>query len=165
MLVRRDFAEFGRRSSLEPPVQVYGAERIRISDDVVVGAGCWLHALAPSGRVVLGAGTSISGSVTIAAKDSVTLGRSVLIARGVYISDHSHGRADAAAPIKEQGITDVAPVLIKDGAWLGQNAVVLSGVTIGRGAVVAAGAVVREDVPDRAVVGGVPARLLKQLPG
>ena len=57
----------------------------------------------------------------------------------------------------------IAPVAIGDGAWLGQNAVVLSGVTVGRGAVVAANAVVLDDVPPRSVAAGVPARIVREL--
>ncbi len=55
-------------------------------------------------------------------------------------------------------------ITIGEGAYIGANAIILHGVNIGRYAVVAAGAVVREDVPDNTVVGGVPARQLKQLP-
>jgi acetyltransferase-like isoleucine patch superfamily enzyme len=55
------------------------------------------------------------------------------------------------------------PITIGDGAYIGANATILHGVRVGRNAVVAAGAVVRENVPDFAVVGGVPARVLKQL--
>lgn len=54
-----------------------------------------------------------------------------------------------------------APIRLKRGAYLGAGVTVLEGVTIGEAAVVAAGAVVTRDVPDRAVVGGVPARLIK----
>jgi acetyltransferase-like isoleucine patch superfamily enzyme len=56
------------------------------------------------------------------------------------------------------------PIVIGEGAYIGANAVILHGVTIGRCSVVAAGAVVRENVPDFTVVGGIPARPLKQLP-
>jgi acetyltransferase-like isoleucine patch superfamily enzyme len=56
------------------------------------------------------------------------------------------------------------PITIGEGAYIGANATILHKVRIGRNAVVAAGALVREDVPDNSVVGGVPARLLKQLP-
>jgi acetyltransferase-like isoleucine patch superfamily enzyme len=53
------------------------------------------------------------------------------------------------------------PVLIKRGAWLGQNVVVCPGVTIGRGAVVGANSVVNQDLPDHCVAAGAPARVLK----
>lgn len=55
------------------------------------------------------------------------------------------------------------PILIKRNAWIGANTTILAGVTIGRNAVVAAGAVVSKDVPDNAVVGGVPAKIIKQI--
>ena len=54
-------------------------------------------------------------------------------------------------------------VLVKKNAWLGMNVTVCPGVTIGRYAVVAAGAVVTKDVPDYAVVGGVPAKVIRYL--
>lgn len=56
---------------------------------------------------------------------------------------------------------DRGPIVVSDDVWIGANATVLSGVTIGQGAVVAAGAVVARDIPPYAVVGGVPARVIK----
>ena len=55
------------------------------------------------------------------------------------------------------------PILIKRNAWIGAGATILPGVTVGENAVVAAGAVVSKDVPDNVVVGGVPAKILKQI--
>ncbi len=52
-------------------------------------------------------------------------------------------------------------IIVEDDVWVGQNAIVMSGVHIGQGAVVAAGAVVTKDVPPYAVVGGVPAKIIK----
>lgn len=57
------------------------------------------------------------------------------------------------------------PILVKRNAWIGAGATILPGVTIGENAVVAAGAVVSKDVPDNAIVGGVPAKFLKSIDG
>ena len=91
-------------------------------------------------------------------------GKNVLLARNVYVADHQHAFADPTRAVIHQGITRIAPVEIADGAWLGENVVVGPGVRIGRGAVVGANAVVLEDVPDRSVAVGVPARVIRRLP-
>ncbi|MOA04038.1 Maltose O-acetyltransferase [compost metagenome] len=57
----------------------------------------------------------------------------------------------------------MGPIHIKKNAWIGANATILSGVTIGQNAIVAAGAVVSKDVPDNAIVGGIPAKIIKTI--
>jgi acetyltransferase-like isoleucine patch superfamily enzyme len=159
------FAGFGRRSVLQPPIRLGGAGRIRIGAGVTVGPGSWLHVLEPEGAGValaIGDGTSIVGACVISAARSVTLGRDVLLARNVYISDHQHAFEDTTRPVLAQGVTRVAPVEVGDGAWLGENVVVGPGVRIGRGAVVGANAVVLESVPDHAVAVGAPARVVRR---
>lgn len=66
---------------------------------------------------------------------------------------------DPVNPVSEDGCR--GPVVVKDDVWIGMGAIILSGVTIGQGAVVGAGAVVTKDVPPYAIVGGVPARVLR----
>jgi acetyltransferase-like isoleucine patch superfamily enzyme len=166
LLAGRAFAAFGRRTVLELPVRLEGVERIAIGDDVYVGAGSWLQVLAGDGAHValqIGDGTSIAGTCVLSAAQSVSVGRNVLFARNVYVSDHSHAFDDVTRPVLAQGVDRVAPVAIGDGAWLGQNVVVCPGVRIGRGAVVGANSVVKDDVPDHAVAVGAPARVVKEL--
>ena len=79
----------------------------------------------------------------------------------VYITDQNHSYEDPVEPIGRQWPTE-APVRIGSGSWLGANAVILPGAQIGEHVVVAAGAVVRGEVPDRCVVAGVPARIVKR---
>jgi acetyltransferase-like isoleucine patch superfamily enzyme len=159
------FAEFGAHSVLEPPVRLGGERRISIGDGVYVGAGSWLQALGSGNAVALrlGDGTSIAGGCVLSAASSIRLGRKVLLARNVYVADHSHAFADTTRAVLDQGVDRIAPVEIGDGAWLGENVVVGPGVRIGRGAVVGANAVVLEDVPDHAVAVGAPARVVREL--
>ena len=159
------FAAFGRRTVLQPPVSVRGADRIRIGSDVWVGAGCWLHALGPAGgdaTLELGDGTNLAGNCTIAVASSVRLGAHVLLARGVYIADHSHAFSDHERPVILQGIDRIAPVVLEDGCWLGQNVVVCPGVRIGRNAVIGANSVVTSDIPEHCVAVGAPARVIRR---
>ena len=168
MLAGSAFAEFGARSFLQLPIRLQGEGRIAIGSDVYVGAGSWLEVITAPGEtgvaLSLGDGTNLAGGCILSAAQSLTLGKNVLLARNVYVADHQHAFADPTRAVIHQGITRIAPVEIADGAWLGENVVVGPGVRIGRGAVGGANAVVLEDVPDRSVAVGVPARVIRRLP-
>ncbi len=90
----------------------------------------------------------------------LTLGNYVWIGQNSSILTLNHKFSDWSRPISAQGF-EKAAVKIADDVWLGANVVVLPGVTIGRGAIVAAGAVVTKDVEPFAIVGGVPAKIIK----
>ena len=79
----------------------------------------------------------------------------------VYITDQNHGYEDPDTPIGSQFPVN-RPVSIGAGSWLGAGAIILPGAVIGRNVVVAAGSVVRGAVPDRSVVAGVPARVVRE---
>ncbi len=112
------------------------------------------------GDVVIGDHTRVGLHNTIIGP--VTIGSHVNLAQGITVTALNHNFADAALRIDQQGVA-TRPVVIADDVWVGANAVILPGVTIGRHSVVAAGAVVCRDVPPYTLVGGVPARELKQL--
>ena len=100
----------------------------------------------------------VNYNVTILDRAPVIIGDSVLIAPGTVITTVNH----ALSPKKRrENICTAKPVTIGSNVWIGANCTILPGVTIGNDAVIAAGAVVNRDVPPRAVVGGVPARVLK----
>jgi acetyltransferase-like isoleucine patch superfamily enzyme len=145
---------FAARVRIDYPWRVEIGTRSQIEADV------WFKLVSPSARVVVGEYAFLGRGVEIDASERVTLGAHVLVAPGVFITDHAHDIAPHAR-IDEQGCTS-RPVSIGDDVWLGARAVVLPGVTIGSGAVVGAGAVVREDVPAGSVVAGVPARVLRR---
>jgi acetyltransferase-like isoleucine patch superfamily enzyme len=121
--------------------------------------------------ISIGKRVFISG--TIIAAEKIEIGDDVMISWGVTIVDHnSHSisfseRADDVTNWrkgkKDWTHVKVAPVTICDKVWIGFNALILKGVTIGEGAVVGAGAVVTKDVPAWTIVGGNPARIIREI--
>ena len=83
----------------------------------------------------------------------------------MYVSDTGHLYEDVTQPIKRQGLRDGRRVEIARGAWLGIGAVVCGNLRIGENSVVGARAVVTTDVPDRCVVAGNPARIVRRWDG
>lgn len=165
MLISGGFARFGRKSIIIPPVRLEGERRIEIGSFVYIARGGWIQTL-PDGdnsasALLIGDFTSIAGPCVISAMRSVVLEEHVLLASNIYISDHSHRYDQAGIPVKMQGVTRIAPVLIKTGAWIGNNAVICPGVTVGKGAVVGANSVVNRDVPDFSIAAGAPARVIR----
>ena len=112
------------------------------------------------GDIVIGDNTRIGIHCTVIGP--VTIGSHVNLAQGITVTALNHNFSDPSLRIDEQGVSTKA-VVIGDDVWIGANAVILPGVTIGSHVVVAAGAVVTKDVPANALVGGVPAKIIKQL--
>jgi acetyltransferase-like isoleucine patch superfamily enzyme len=167
LLISSAFAHFGRKTVLMYPLRLDGEKRISIGDRVFIGRDSWLQAL-PDGdnqsvAVSIGKGTTIVGACVISAVRSVQLEENVLLARNVYISDHIHKYTQTDLPVKSQGVDKIEPVLIRRGAWLGQNVVVCPGVTIGLGAVIGANSVVLQNIPDFSVAVGAPAHVVKTI--
>jgi acetyltransferase-like isoleucine patch superfamily enzyme len=91
----------------------------------------------------------------------VTIGNNVILAQHIGVSGLNHGYQDVSTPIKDQPC-DTGLIRIGDDSWIGTNAVIVAGVSIGKHCIVAGGSVVTKDVPDFTMVGGNPARILKQ---
>jgi len=105
----------------------------------------------------IGPGTQFAyGGIGVVIHSNARIGARVVIGQGITIG--GRGTTDAAAPPRE-GVPTV-----EDDVYIGAGARVLGPITVGRGALIAPNAVVIEDVPAGAVVGGIPARLLKQTP-
>lgn len=112
------------------------------------------------GDVVIGDYTRIGIHCTVIGP--VCIGNHVNLAQGITVTALNHNFEDTTKRIDEQGVS-TKPVVIGDDVWIGANTVILPGVTIGHHVVVAAGAVVTKDVPDNCVVGGVPAKVIKNV--
>ncbi|MWV47726.1 acyltransferase [Rathayibacter sp. VKM Ac-2803] len=164
-LVAGGFHRFGKGSRICLPFRIGPGQgsRISIGENVLISANCMLmvpSADAPTPALIIGDRVRMNMTAITAVK-SVIIEEGVGIARGVYISDHSHGFSDPDTFIRDQPVERIAPVRIGRGAWLGENVVIMPGVTVGRGAVIGANAVVRDDVPDYSVAVGVPARVIR----
>ena len=106
-------------------------------------------------RVKFGKGVFINHSAILSASGGIEFEDGVMVAPGVRIATINHDMNS------RHTIYTYGKVTIKKNAWLGMNVTICPGVTVGRYAVVAAGAVVTKDVPDYAVVGGVPAKVIR----
>jgi acetyltransferase-like isoleucine patch superfamily enzyme len=111
------------------------------------------------GAVHIGARTFIGISNVLIGP--LQIGNDVIVAQHVVFSGLNHTYTDVNRPIKDQP-TSFAEIVVEDEVWIGANAVITAGVRVGKHSVVAGGSVVTKDVPPYSIVGGNPARVLKQ---
>jgi acetyltransferase-like isoleucine patch superfamily enzyme len=165
----RRFAAFGPGSLMAFPTgAVYGERWIEIGDQCMIAELVTMCAglapgqdLGPEPVLRVGDRCVIGRGSHIVAHHSISIGADVFTGPYVYITDQNHSYADVDVPVGRQWPVN-SSVTIGAGTWLGTGAIVLPGSVIGRNVVVAAGAVVRGTVPDYAVVGGIPAKVIKE---
>ena len=109
-------------------------------------------------HIKIGRNVFINHACTFLDMGGITIEDDVLIGPKVNIITENHPLDPS-----NRKVLDLKPVLIKRNAWLGAAATILPGVTVGENSVVAAGAVVNKNVPDNTVVGGVPAKVLREI--
>ncbi len=112
------------------------------------------------GEFSLGAKSVMGQECTISAYQHVAIGRESIIADRVMMIDFDHGMVETERPIREQGIYK-RNVDVGHNVWIGYGACVLRGVRVGDNSVIGTSAVVTANVPANAVVGGVPARIIR----
>ncbi len=147
------------RSFVSPRAEVELSRWIRFGRGTQVGSFCKLKA--SDGLLEIGANVSIGANSFISASTvGVVIGDYCMFGSGVAINGNSYRYDDLETPMCLQEKTSRGIRIGRD-VWVGANATLVDGVEIGDGAIVAAGAVVTRDVPARAIVAGVPARLIK----
>lgn len=112
------------------------------------------------GEVSIGSKTVMGQECTISAYQHVSIGRECIIADRVMLIDFDHGVVEVERPIRLQGIYK-RDVRVGSNVWMGYGSCVLRGVSVGHNSIVGTNAVVTKDVPENAVVGGVPAQVLR----
>lgn len=167
-LFKSRLGAYDRYFRIDSNVTIHNPKCIYVGYNVGIGSGTFLgpviddhgHKYNPS--IIIGEGTWVGKHCSIAAINKVEIGKHVLFAGYVHITDHSHGYEDITMPISPQPLISKGPVTIEDDCWLGFGCEILSGVHIGKHCVVAARAVVTKDVPPYSIVAGNPARIVKQ---
>jgi acetyltransferase-like isoleucine patch superfamily enzyme len=131
---------------------------------VTLGRWSWLghgtKVRVHEGAVTIGAKSVLGQECTISAYRNISIGRECIIADKVMMIDFDHGMVEVERPIREQGIYK-REVHIGHNTWIGYGACILRGVTVGDNSVIGTSAVVTSDVPDNAIVGGIPARIIR----
>ena len=119
---------------------------------------------ADTGELIIGKRVHVGFFSIIAAKERVEIGDDALIAEHVSVRDSQHRYDQYPLPVAEQGF-DVAPVKIGKSVWVGTKVTILPGVEIGDYAIIGAGSVVTHSIPSGKIAVGVPARVVKSVPG
>jgi acetyltransferase-like isoleucine patch superfamily enzyme len=148
------FVFFGKRLEL----QISPRGTIRFGRLTWIGDGTKVRC--HQGEVVIGAKTVLGQEVTISAYRHVRIGEQCVVADRAMFIDFDHGVVEVERPIRQQGIY-MRDVDVGSNVWVGYGACILRGVRVGDNSVIGTNTVVTKDVPANAVVGGVPARILR----
>lgn len=155
----------GKHSKLIAPLRVRNLQFVYLGERVLINRHAFLLTLQLDGqqapRLVFEDDCVIGHFNHITCVREVRIGKKVLTADRVYISDHSHNYSNFRVPIVDQSVKSRGPVSIGEGTWIGENAVILS-CNIGKNCVIGANAVVIRDIPDYSVAAGNPARIIRR---
>lgn len=135
-----DKAKIGKHTKLHPTVILRQGERIKIGEHCLINHNNVLQAGKFKGQIIIG--------------NYVQTGANVMMFA------FNHGTEINNVPMIEQDYWD-GDIIVEDDVWIGAGSIILPGVKVGKGAVIASNAVVNKDVPEYAIVGGVPAKILK----
>jgi acetyltransferase-like isoleucine patch superfamily enzyme len=147
-------------------------EFIQLGKDVIFGKGSKVVAINwfpfPQGKqhfdpfIKIGNGVQITANLQLSAMKEIIIEDNVLFANNVFIADGFHGYDRIDIPYKNQLFSNLKPIHIGEGSWIGQNVVILPGVTIGKFSIIGANSVVTKSIPDYSIAAGLPARVIKK---
>lgn len=166
----RTFLVFKKARLIRFPIDIRGKKFIEIGKGFTTGVGCRIEAYPEGNKKILFIGDNfqMNDYVHITAMESVQIGKNVLFASKIYISDCSHGSYNGdkndSSPLqipKDRPMYS-KPVIIEDNVWLGEFVAVLPGVKIGKGTIVGANSVVSKSLPENVIAVGIPAKPIKK---
>lgn len=155
-------------TSVGERVRVWGRLAVTNNGELTIGSRVRFNAsplptelgVSRGGKLEIGDGSYINYGCSIGATELIRIGPRCNIGSHVIMMDNDFHRME---PERRDELPPSAPIILEENVWLGVRAIILRGVTVGAGSVVAAGSVVSKDVPPRTLVGGIPARPIRQL--
>lgn len=166
--------------TIKKPINLANSERIFIGDNVNFGRGCTLYAITnyPTQKMSsskykqkiqifnpllkIGNNVTATSNVMISAVKEIIIEDDVMLASNIFIGDHQHGYDNPYIPYKYQPIFRIEPIKIKKGCWIGNNCIIMPGVTIGKYSIIGANSVVTYSIPDQSIAYGSPAKVIKR---
>lgn len=151
-----------------------GEPYIQVGKNCVFHTHLWLEAVvlpeddtSKKPKLILGDRVSIGEFVHIGAAEQIVIGNDVLMGSKILITDHNHGSytgSGQSSPQQPPVMRRIAsaPVMIGNRVWIGENVVILPGVTIGEGAIIGAMSTVTHDIPSNTIAVGNPACVIKR---
>ena len=168
--IRKNFKQMN--GIVKSPIFLCGGKYISIGQNTIIGRNvclqCWDKYKNESfyPELSIGHNSSVRDDGHITCCNKILIGNGVRIGPKVLITDNSHGASTRELlelnPI-ERPLFSKGPVIIEDNVWIGEKASIMPNVKIGKGAIIGANSVVTKDVSSYSIVGGNPARVLKQL--
>ena len=146
-LCRQKFRHFGKQAVVRPGAYALGCSKISIGARVIIRPGTMLVAGHPH-------------HVANEEEGTIVIEDDAILASGVQIYTNAHKFYDTSRPISQQGFAPPKNVVIRSGAWIGANAIILPGVEIGHNVVVGTGAVVRKSAPNGSIIMGNPGAIV-----
>lgn len=162
---KRILGGLGEHSYLPQSTKLDYPNNIFIGNNVNIGRMSWMAACPLTGNIncklSIGDGTYIGNFAHIYCTSKIEIGRKVLIADRVYISDNLHSYSDINIPIIDQPIMQINEVVIDDGSWVGENVCII-GARVGKQCIIGANSVLTKDLPDYCMAVGAPAKIIKR---
>lgn len=171
-IIRHSFKKCGKGVLFDGFTRLVGNQFISIGEKTKIGKYAVLTAYEKVGTatfcpvIVIGSNCNIGQYSHITCINKIEIGNNVLTGRNVTITDNSHGnvsKEDLFLPPLKRKTVSKGPVIIGDRVWIGDKVTILPNVIIGEGCIIGANAVVTKNVPPYCVVGGNPARVIKNL--
>lgn len=151
-----NLAEYGKNCFIQKSVSIRYPGNIYLKDHVHIGRNVELNSEFRDSSLIIKSNVQVNRNTRIDFSGNVVINENVVISEGSKIFSHSHGYDPHSRPIKK-------PLEIGENVWVGSNVIILENVNvIGKNSLIAAGSVVTKDVPPNCVVGGNPARILKE---